>query len=443
MNFVDLIEKKKQGKIHTKDEISFIVSSFLSGTASDAQMAAWLTAVCFKGLTVEETADLTEALGKSGKIIDFGELNGKIVDKHSTGGVGDKVTITLIPLLASAGIPVAKLADRGLGTAAGTVDKLEAIPDFNTNLSTQTIVNQLKSTNAVISSQSDDLAPADKKMYVLRSEVDALNSKELIASSVISKKIASGASNIIIDVKYGSGAYMKTPEEAVSLARLIVNTGKMLKKHITAVVTSMEEPLGRAVGNSLEVVEAIEFLKGHLDNSDLAEVTYSIAAAMLLQLELYNNNAEAAAYLKNLVHSGQALEKFRELIIAQGGAAEVIDNYDKFALPAFKVECESKKSGYIQNINAGNVYNAAKALGAARENKNKPIDLSVGIFLNKKSGEYVHRGETLYTIYSNSEDLTKTAQRYCDEAFSINETKPAHNNLIYTIISTNEEDEDV
>ena len=241
----------------------------------------------------------------------------------------------------------------------------------------------------------------------------------------------------------GSGAIMKTPEDAVALSRLIVKVGKILDKSITAVVTSMEEPLGRAVGNSLEVVEAIEFLKGNLDNGDLAEVTYSIAAMTLLQLDLYDNISEASAYLKNLVHSGKALEKFRELIIAQGGAAEVIDNYDKFTLPCYKVECESKKNGYIQNINAHNVSCAVKALGAARENSSKPIDLSVGIFLNKKSGEYVKKGEILYTIYSNNEDATKIAQRYCDEAFSINETRPSHNYLIYIIISTKDEDDNV
>ena len=262
MNFTDLIEKKKQGKPHSKDEINHIVKSFMAGTVSDAQVAAWLTAVCFKGMNVDETAYLTEALGHSGKVIDFGELASKVVDKHSTGGVGDKVTITLIPLLAAAGVPVAKLADRGLGAAAGTVDKLEAIPSLNTNLSTQAIVNQVKNINAVIASQADDLAPADKKMYILRNEIAAVDSAPLLASSIISKKLASGASNIIIDVKYGSGAFMDTPEDAVNLSKLMVEVGKILKKSITAIVTSMEEPLGRAIGNSLEVIEAVKFLKG-------------------------------------------------------------------------------------------------------------------------------------------------------------------------------------
>ena len=443
MNFTDLIEKKKQGKPHSKDEINHIVKSFMAGTVSDAQVAAWLTAVCFKGMNVDETAYLTEALGHSGKVIDFGELASKVVDKHSTGGVGDKVTITLIPLLAAAGVPVAKLADRGLGAAAGTVDKLEAIPSLNTNLSTQAIVNQVKNINAVIASQADDLAPADKKMYILRNEIAAVDSAPLLASSIISKKLASGASNIIIDVKYGSGAFMDTPEDAVNLSKLMVEVGKILKKSITAIVTSMEEPLGRAIGNSLEVIEAIKFLKGEITKGDLADLTYAIAVTILLQMDLFDTGKEAELYLKSLVNSGKALEKFRELIIAQGGAAEVLDNYDKFALPTYKVECESKKNGYVQNINAHNIALALKELGAARENSTKPIDLSVGIYLNKKSGEYVNKGEALYTIYSNSEESTKAAQRFCDDAFSINESKPPINNLIYKIISSKEEEDDV
>ena len=443
MDFIELIEKKKQGKAHTRDEMSFIISSHLSGEVSDAQMSAWLTAVCFKGLSLNETAYLTEILGKSGKIINFEELSAKIVDKHSTGGVGDKVTITLIPLLAAAGIPVAKLADRALGNSAGTVDKLESIPNFNTSLSTQAIVNQVKNINAVISSQADALAPADKKLYILRNEINAVDSDSLIASSIIAKKIASGASNIIIDVKYGAGASMKTPEDALNLSKLIVKVGKLVNKSIMAIITSMEEPLGRAVGNSIEVIEAVEFLKGNIESGDLAELTYSIAAMALLQLDLYDNNDEAVNYLKSLVHSGKALEKFRELIIAQGGAAEIIDNYDKFELPSFKVECESKKSGFVQSVNAYSISQALKALGGSRYNRTKPIDLSVGIFLNKKRGEWVKKGDVLYTIYSNDEDSTKVAQRYCDDAFSISENKPANSNLIYKIISTKDEDEDV
>jgi len=438
MDLVDLIEKKKQGRAHSKEEINYIVKSLLDG--AETQVSAWLMAVCFKGLNEEETANLTEALGTSGRVVDFEELSNMIVDKHSTGGVGDKVTITLIPLLAAAGVPIAKLADRGLGIAAGTVDKLESIPNFNTNLSIQSIINQVKKLNAAIASQADNLAPADKKMYTLRNQTGTADSDVLIASSVISKKIASGASNIILDVKYGSGAFMQTPEDAVHLSKLMVNIGKMLNKKVTAIVTSMEEPLGRAIGNSLEVIEAIDFLKGVIQTGDLAELTYSIAIMTLQQLDLFDSNEEAKIFLKELIHSGKAINKFRELVIAQGGNAGVIDDYDEFVLPAYKVECESKKDGYIQNINAHNIALAAKALGTSRDNIFKKIDYSVGVYLNKKSGEYVNKGETLYTIYSNDEDSTKIAQKYCDEAFSINTTKPARNNLIYKIIGNEDDD---
>ncbi len=441
MDLIDLIEKKKRGKVHTKDEIRFIVKSLDSGIAHETQIAAWLMAVYFKGLNEVETAYLTEALADSGSRVNFGELSNLIVDKHSTGGVGDKVTITLIPLLAAAGIPMAKLADRGLGYAAGTVDKLEAIPYFKTDLSVENLVNQVKEINGVIASQAEDLAPADKKLQALRNLTGTADSDVLIASSIISKKIASGANNIILDVKYGAGAFMKTPEDAVHLSKLMVKIGKNLNKSIIAVVTSMEEPLGRAIGNSLEVIEAIEFLKGRITTGDLAELTYYFASSALVFLEMYATRQEAEKYLRELVNSGKALNKFREIIIAQGGDTAVLENYDKFELPAFKIECESKKNGYVQNINAFNIAQATKALGASRENGS--IDLSVGIYLNKKSGEYVKKGENLYTIYSNDEEKTKIAQRFCDEAFSINESKPSHVNLVYGVIATNDEDNDV
>ena len=443
MDLIDLIEIKKHGKVHTKEELRFIVKSLDTEITHEVQIASWLMAVYFKGLNEAETAYLTEALAESGQRVDFGELSNLIVDKHSTGGVGDNVTITLIPLLATAGVPMAKLADRGLGYVAGTVDKLESIPYFKTDLSVENIVNQVKEINGVIASQAEDLAPADKKLLALRNLTGTADSDALIASSIISKKIASGANNLILDVKYGAGAFMKTPEEAVHLSKMMVKIGKRLNKSIIAVVTSMEEPLGRAIGNSLEVIEAIEFLKGHIETGDLAELTYYFASSALVFLDMYANRQEAEKYLRELVHSGKALDKFREIIIAQGGDTSILENYDKFELPAFKIECESKKSGYVQNINAFNIAQALKALGANRENHSRPIDLSVGIYLNKKSGEYVKKGENLYTIYSNDEEKTKIAQKFCDEAFSINESKPSHVNLVYSVIGTKDEDNDV
>ena len=392
MRIVDLIDKKKRGGCHTKEEINFLINSLMDGTAQDYQISAWLMAVYFEGLTEEETAFLTEAMINSGKIIDFGELTDSIVDKHSTGGVGDKVTITLIPLLAAAGVPVAKLSGKGLGHTGGTIDKLESIPGFNTKLSIEELIAQVKKINVAIASQTQNLTPADGKLSALRDVTATVDSMPLIASSVVSKKIASGAKNIILDVKYGSGAFMKTPEDAVKLSRLMVNIGALLNKSITAVITSMEEPLGRAVGNSLEIVESIEFLKGNIKEGDVAELTYSFAAIALLQLGLYETQAEAIAYLKELVESGKALEKFKELIAAQGGDPKIVDNYDMFALPAYKVECESKKNGYVNNIDAYKIAYGCKILGAGRDKKTDPIDYSVGIFLNKKSGEAVKKG---------------------------------------------------
>ena len=442
MRVVDLIEKKKQGKVLSKEEINFLIESLMDGSAHDYQLSAWLMAVYFNGLTENETADLTEAMINSGDVINLGALTDSTVDKHSTGGVGDKVTITLIPLLAAAGVPVAKLSGRGLGHTGGTIDKLESIPNFNTQLSVDELIKQVNEINVAIGAQTQNLTPADGKLYALRDVTATVDSMPLIASSVVSKKIASGAKNIILDVKYGSGAFMKTAEDAVELSKLMVNIGKILNKSITAVITSMEEPLGRAIGNSIEIIESIEFLKGNIKTGDVADLTYSFATIALLQLGMFESEIEAKKHLVEVVESGKALEKFRELIIAQSGNADVITNYDLFDLPSYKVECEAKKNGFVHNIDAYKIAYACKLLGAGRDRKSDPIDYSVGIYLNKKSGEEVNKGDVLYTIYSNNPEKTKSAQKYCDEAFVINEAKPASNNMIYKIIKA-EEDNDV
>ena len=337
MRIVDLIEKKKQGEVLSKEEINFLIDSLMDGSAHDYQLTAWLMAVYFKGMTEEETAYLTEAMINSGERIDFEDLTDSIVDKHSTGGVGDKVTITLIPLLAAAGVPIAKLSGRGLGHTGGTIDKLESIPGFNTQLSIKDLIKQVREINVAIGAQTQNLTPADGKLYALRDVTATVDSMPLIASSVVSKKIASGAKNIILDVKYGSGAFMKTAEDAVDLSKLMVNIGKILNKSITAVITSMEEPLGRAIGNSLEIIESIEFLKGNIKTGDIVDLTYSFASIALLQLGLFENEHDAKEHLKNIVESGKAIEKLKELIVAQGGNPDVINNYDLFDLPAHKI----------------------------------------------------------------------------------------------------------
>lgn len=436
MRIVDLIDKKKKGGVHTKEEIDFLINSLMDDTTPDYQVSAWLMAVYFNSMNEEETAYLTDAMIKSGEVIDLKDLASKVVDKHSTGGVGDKVTLTLIPLLAACDVPVAKLSGKGLGHTGGTIDKLESIPKFKTDLSIDQIIEQVNKINVAIASQTQKLTPADGKLYALRDVTATIDSMPLIASSVVSKKIASGADNIVLDVKYGSGAFMKTPEDAVKLSNFMVNVGKRLNKSVIAVVTSMEEPLGRAIGNSIEVIESIEFLRGGDCGDDLRDLTYEFGAISLVQVGKFDNVEQAKEYLKSIVASGKALEKFRELIQAQGGNIAVIDDYSNFEQAKFKVEVKSETEGFIQKIDAYKIAYACKLLGAGREKKTDNIDYSVGIYLNKKSCEFCKKGETLYTIYSNNEEKTKLAECICKEAFELSTQTPKKNDLIYEIVKS-------
>lgn len=369
MRIVDIIDKKKQGKELSKEEINYFISSLSDGSMPDYQASAWLMAVWFRGMSEDETSHLTEAMINSGEVIHFGELSKKIVDKHSTGGVGDKVTITLIPLLAAAGIPIAKLSGKGLGHTGGTIDKLESIPGFSTSLTIEELHKQVEAIGVAIGQQTQNLTPADGKLYALRDVTATIDAMPLIASSVVSKKIASGADNIILDVKYGSGAFMKNADDAVELAKLMVRIGKKLNKSITAVVTSMEEPLGRAVGNSVEVLESLEFLRGNITTGDIAELTYDFAAIALTQTGAFVDEETARSYLRELIHTGKAVEKFRELIIAQGGNPEIIDDYSKMPQCAYKVEVKSEKNGFVNKIDAYKIAYGCKLLGAGREKK--------------------------------------------------------------------------
>lgn len=434
MRVVDIIEKKKQGFEHSKEEIEFLVNSLMDGTAADYQVSAWLMAVYFNGMSDDETAYLTDAMVRSGDVIDLGDLAGSVVDKHSTGGVGDKVTITLIPLLAACGVPVAKLSGRGLGHTGGTIDKLESIPKFNTNVSIPEMIAQVNKIGVAIGAQTQKLTPADGKLYALRDVTATVDSRPLIASSVVSKKIASGADNIILDVKYGSGAFMKTAEDAVKLSEIMVKIGKKLNKNITAVITSMDEPLGRAIGNSVEIIESIEFLKGNITTGDIAELTYDFAALSLVQLGKSPDIDSAKELIKSVIESGKALEKFRELIDVQGGDSGVIDDYTKFPPTKFTYEIKAKQDGFVEHIDALKIAYGCKLLGAGRDKKTDDIDYGVGVFLNKKTGEDVKIGETICTIYSNDEQKTKNAVKYCEEGIVLSNTKPVEHELIYRII---------
>jgi len=346
-------------------------------------------------------------------------------------------------------VPIAKLSGKGLGHTGGTIDKLESIPNFSTNLSIEQIIEQTNNINAAIASQTQKLTPADGKMYALRDVTATVDNMSLIAASVVSKKIASGADNIILDVKYGSGAFMKTSEDAVKLSNLMVNIGKKLNKKITAVITSMEEPLGRAVGNSIEVIESIEFLKSKCKGTcwgkceergtcvfgcDLAGLTYDFGALALIQTGKFDNIEKAKEYLKSVIDSGKALDKFKELISAQKGNSETVEDYSNFAQAKYRIEVPTGVEGFVQKIDAYKIAHACKILGAGREKKTDSIDYSVGIYLNKKHGDFCKKDDTLYTIYANDEEKAKTAQQLCEEAFELSAQEPKKNDLIYKII---------
>ncbi len=434
MKIIDLIEKKKNGLNLTENEIEFFINSIMDGSTEDYQTSAMLMAIYFKGMNIDETTWLTKYMVESGELLDLYDIAPNIVDKHSTGGVGDKITLMLMPILAAANIPVAKLSGRGLGHTGGTIDKLESIPGFKTNLSIEEFKEKIRTTGAAIASQTLSLAPADGKLYALRDVTATVDIIPLIASSVVSKKIAAGANHIILDVKYGSGAFIKTPEKALELAGVMVKVGEKLGRKISAVISNMEEPLGRAVGNSLEVIETIEFLKGNMPD-DLRNLTYELAALALIELERFNNLDEAKKYIDELIYSKKALDKFKEIIIAQGASAEVIDDYSKLPKADIKYALRSDKKGYVVNIDALKIAKACKLLGAGREKKTDSIDYSVGIYLNKKSGEYVEIDEVYAIILSNQQESVKEAEALVKEAFSLSEDMPLKSELIYKVLN--------
>lgn len=436
MRFVDLIDKKKKGIEHSQEEIKFIVNSLMDGTAEDYQVSAWLMAVYFKGMTLNETACLTKAMIDSGEVIDLSPIcpNGEhVLDKHSTGGVGDKITLILIPLLAACGIPIAKLSGRGLGHTGGTIDKLESIPGFKTDLDIEDLIKKVKDVGLAIGSQTKRLTPADGKLYALRDVTATVDSLPLIASSVVSKKIASGADYVVLDVKYGSGAFLKTPDEALELAQWMVNIANKLGKKFHAVITSMEQPLGRAVGNSLEVIESIEFLKGNM-TPDIKELTYEMASLALVQLKKAKDKKQAYEIIDETIKTGKALDYLKKLIVSQGGDTKVIDDYNSFDQATKTFEITSDKDGYVANIDAYKTAYACKLLGAGREKKTDSIDYSAGVFLRKIYSEPVKKGETIAVLYANNDEKLQQASVYLKDAFTICENKPDERNMIYKII---------
>jgi pyrimidine-nucleoside phosphorylase len=410
---VDIIRQKRDGARLTREQIEFAVKGFAEGRIPDYQMSALAMAICLRGMDDEEIADLTMAMVRSGETADLSAIRGIKVDKHSTGGVGDKTTLIVAPLAASAGVPVAKMSGRGLGHTGGTIDKLESIERFRVELSKEQFVRNVNEIKMAIVGQSGRLAPADKKLYALRDVTGTVESIPLIASSIMSKKIASGADAIVLDVKIGSGAFMKTIDEARTLARTMVAIGRNLGRKTIAVLSDMSEPLGREVGNATEVREAIEVLNGG-GEPRLKELCLTLAAHMTVAGDAYPDIETARRSLDELLRSGQALRTFRRFVEAQGGDPSVVDDPGRLPQAAVHVSVRAEKEGYVRAIDAERVGIAAMLLGAGRETKEDKIDHAVGITLHKKVGDRVRYGDPIATIHSNRERNAESTELLLD-----------------------------
>jgi pyrimidine-nucleoside phosphorylase len=403
MRAVDIIIKKREQGELTKEELDFFIQGLTRGEIPDYQVSAWAMAVLLNGMTDRETTDLTMAMVRSGKTLDLSKTVPIAVDKHSTGGVGDKTTLVVEPLVAACGLPVGKMSGRGLGFSGGTLDKMESIPGFRTNLSEEEFLAQLKSIGLVLTGQSEDLAPADGKLYALRDVTGTVPSLPLIASSVMSKKIAAGAQAIVLDVKTGNGAFMETVAEAKKLARLMVSIGKLCGRKAVALISDMNQPLGEAVGNALEVIEAINTLKGQ-GPKDFTEHCLVVASHLLVVGEKAKDLTAARKLIEKIWKSGAGLEKFRELVIAQGGDVSYVDNPERLPKAKLVKEVKATKAGYMKEVNAREVGETSVELGAGREKKGDPVDPAVGILVYKKVGDPVKEGDVLFTIHANDQE---------------------------------------
>jgi pyrimidine-nucleoside phosphorylase len=433
MRMVDLIAKKRDGHALTKEEIEFIIHGYTNGDIPDYQMSAFAMAVFFRGMTEEETAALTMAMVHSGDVIDLSKIEGIKVDKHSTGGVGDTTTLVLGPLVASVGVPVAKMSGRGLGHTGGTIDKLESVPGFHVEIDNDQFIEIVNKNKIAIIGQTGNLTPADKKLYALRDVTATVNSIPLIASSIMSKKIAAGADAIVLDVKTGAGAFMKDLEGAKQLATAMVEIGKRVGRKTMAVISDMSQPLGYAVGNALEVKEAIDTLKGK-GPEDLQELCLTLGSYMVYLAEKASSLEEARELLENSIQEGKALETFKVFLEAQGGDASVVDDPSKLPQAKYQWELEAPEDGYVAEIVADEVGTAAMLLGAGRATKESTIDLSVGLVLRKKVGDAVKKGESLVTIYSNTENIEEVKQKLA-KSIRISQIPVAKPTLIYETIS--------
>ncbi|SFM01969.1 pyrimidine-nucleoside phosphorylase [Gracilibacillus orientalis] len=432
MRMVDLIAKKRDGETLTKNEIDFMIAGYTKEEIPDYQMSAMAMALYFQEMTTEERVNLTMAMVESGDQVDLSDIEGIKVDKHSTGGVGDTTTLILAPLVASVGVPVAKMSGRGLGHTGGTIDKLESINGFQVELTPEKFNQLVNEQKVAVVGQSGNLTPADKKLYGLRDVTATVNSIPLIASSIMSKKIASGADAIVLDVKTGSGAFMKNLDDAKELAKAMVDIGNGAGRETIAVISDMNQPLGYAVGNALEINEAMETLKGN-GPEDLYELCLTLGSQMVYLAKQASSIEEARQKLEDAIHSGKAIEKFKTFVASQGGDTSVVDEPGKLPQAKYVVDIKATQSGLVNEIIADEIGIAASMLGAGRLTKESEIDLAVGVVLQKKIGDQVSEGETLVKVYSNQEDITEVEEKII-QAYTINPEKTTNNKLIYDII---------
>ena len=410
MNIIEIIDRKSKGKVLSRKEIEYFVNGYTKGEIADYQASALLMAIKLKGMNEKETIDLTRAMLYSGETNDLSSLPGVTVDKHSTGGVGDKTTIVLAPLVAACGLTIAKMSGRGLGHTGGTIDKLESIPGFDTSLTHEEFFNQVKEIGIAVIGQTSELVPADKKMYALRDVTATVDSMPLICSSIISKKLASGSSIIELDVKYGDGAFMKSKKKAQELANLMILVGNKLGRKIKAVISDMNQPLGNSIGNSLEVIECIETLKGR-GPKDLTQLCLHICAEFLVEAKKFTDYKKAKEYASEVLYSGKALEKFKEFVKAQKGNPNVADDYSLFKQAKYKFEITSEKDGKIALVKALAIGNGSMLLGGGRMSKEDEIDMSAGIVLVKKTNDLVKKNDVLAVCYTDkivSDEIKKS-----------------------------------
>lgn len=433
MTMYDLIMKKKKGQELSDSEIRFMIDGYTKGEIPDYQMSAMMMAICFQGMTPEETKNLTIAMAESGDQLDLSEIQGIKVDKHSTGGVGDKTTLVLAPMVASLGVPVAKMSGRGLGHTGGTIDKLESFRGFTTGISKETFVKNVNEIHMAIAGQTADLAPADKKLYALRDVTGTVDQMSLIASSIMSKKIASGADAIVLDVKTGDGAFMKTLEDAEALAKAMVNIGTLAGRRVAAVISDMDQPLGHAVGNILEVKEALATLCGK-GPKDLEELVLTLGSHMVVFAGKADTAEEARSKLQRTIDDGSALETFKRFVVAQGGCAEEVEHPERLPKAKYVEDVLCQKNGFVKKIQTEEIGKISLLLGGGRETKESTIDLTVGLILHKKRGQQVFCGDSLATIHANDKDKLEQAKKRLLDAYVITQEKCEDTGIVKKVI---------